>query len=238
MGGEKAVVGTQDQHHIGSPPRGRGKGFFHGRSVPLAGITPAWAGKRPSFLLTSFFKRDHPRVGGEKVYSPSARKRQSGSPPRGRGKGDVDLKIPGLNRITPAWAGKSLASNRAVRGYKDHPRVGGEKYALKSPDGFKEGSPPRGRGKGSGCWASPNRQRITPAWAGKSLADRRLCGLCRDHPRVGGEKTPEQRKKLRDWGSPPRGRGKAGGSPPPHRGAGITPAWAGKRRNRQGLRGL
>ena len=49
-----------------------------------------------------------------------------------------------------------------------------------------------------------------------------------DHPRVGGEKTDDHLKGLRDLGSPPHGRGKGllGGGLTGL--GGITPAWAGK----------
>ena len=90
------------------------------------------------------------------------------------------------------------------------------------------GSPPRGRGKESGCARVPRGSRITPAWAGKSPSPE--CGRLRhgDHPRVGGEKT-----NLSGWtrarlGSPPRGRGKENGKASCSTSMRITPAWAGK----------
>ena len=51
-----------------------------------------------------------------------------------------------------------------------------------------KGSPPHGRGKVRTPIISHFRGGITPAWAGKrdsSTAEQRIC---KDHPRVGGEK--------------------------------------------------
>ena len=50
---------------------------------------------------------------------------------------------------------------------------------------------------------------ITPAWAGKSWTWLSCCRLPWDHPRVGGEKFLAYAKIWNEWGSPPRGRGKA-----------------------------
>ena len=52
-------------------------------------------------------QKDHPRVGGEKVFLIVMVSKTRGSPPRGRGKVDGGfLGGCGLG-ITPAWAGKS-----------------------------------------------------------------------------------------------------------------------------------
>ena len=46
---------------------------------------------------------------------------------------------------------------------------------------------------------------------------------------MGGEKLTKEMADLADWGSPPRGRGKAEEPAEPEPPEGITPAWAGKR---------
>ena len=85
-----------------------------------------------------------------------------------RGKVDGNLFIDGTYRITPAYAGKSIDEVYNVIGYKDHPRLCGEKYFL----GMK----------------SEKFNGITPAYAGKRVKS--CTGLCRqrDHPRLCGEK--------------------------------------------------
>ena len=51
-----------------------------------------------------------------------------------------------------------------------------------------QGSPPRRRGKVVAQVVQQVRNRITPAWAGKSVLPTRHCQIPKDHPRVGGEK--------------------------------------------------
>ena len=152
-----------------------------------------------------------------------------GSPPRGRGKVDIDLFGFLCRGITPAWAGKRSWKHDHVRKHGDHPRVGGEKQL---PFHFfcgLGGSPPRGRGKALHLVPSSKQHRITPAWAGKSAAVDAAAAAARDHPRVGGEKTMRFIIASTVSGSPPRGRGKAFQTPCPGWRERITPAWAGKR---------
>ena len=66
VGGEKKYVSHNDPGYLGSPPRGRGKGFCGRCQDVRPGITPAWAGKRQIHCAAEPMYRDHPRVGGEK----------------------------------------------------------------------------------------------------------------------------------------------------------------------------
>ena len=87
MGGEKLLTCERIDFRLGSPPRGRGKGFTKSFEEHGFGITP--------------------RVGGEKISVPSIQSGAGGSPPRGRGKVKGTGQIAVRSRITPAWAGKS-----------------------------------------------------------------------------------------------------------------------------------
>ena len=155
-----------------------------------------------------------------------------GSPPRGRGKVDGPPAQVGRGRITPAQAGRSPYFLYGKKDYKDHPRIGGEKAELTAAVISAMGSPPRRRGKGYREFGIDISDRITPAQAGKSVAPRQKRSALWDHPRVGGEKLLQFALPLLLTGSPPRGRGK--GRPPctVQTIQRITPAWAGKRRNR------
>ena len=189
MGGEKLHFCRRLLSGLGSPPRGRGKVQQRRSTGKQTGITPAWAGKSGSFVLTAGRSWDHPRVGGEKRKVRVSDYAALGSPPRGRGKEHkAEIWRQGY-RITPAWAGKSLMKNFCRRLDKDHPRVGGEKWKQKTHKDCGEGSPPRGRGKGSREVAKYASSRITPAWAGKSSHETLEVVPQKDHPRVGGEKT-------------------------------------------------
>ena len=108
VGGEKMLTGTSTDDETGSPPRGRGKVLFTCPWYPDVGITPAWAGKREQQNLCTNVREDHPRVGGEKGGPLAALRRNRGSPPRGRGKVISMKRWAPTQRITPAWAGKSI----------------------------------------------------------------------------------------------------------------------------------
>ena len=188
MGGEK----TKSIHPYpvldGSPPRGRGKADVLFSQFFARRITPAWAGKSPKRDTAVAVNGDHPRVGGEKHLSGTTDNRPQGSPPHGRGKDHTGDKAACLDRITPAWAGKSSRAPWAIFPARDHPRVGGEKFTAYAKIWNEWGSPPRGRGKVTVNQMRMLKARITPAWAGKRAVDTVSRCAHWDHPRIGGEK--------------------------------------------------
>ena len=70
-----------------------------------------------------------------------------GSPPRMRGKELHAAPSAWIQGITPAYAGKRLASAVVPPSSEDHPRVCGEKNVKMLKSKWKLGSPPRMRGK-------------------------------------------------------------------------------------------
>ena len=146
----------------------RGKGFHAPGKVPLAGITPAYAGKSQGDGGGDKVKQDHPRVCGEKVKAYVKIAHFMGSPPRMRGKAVDAGHAQGAVRITPAYAGKSRAISASKRAIKDHPRVCGEKHPCRICRKARLGSPPRMRGKVATSSKIFYKFRITPAYAGKS----------------------------------------------------------------------
>ena len=228
MGGEKGSYRWVIKSVKGSPPHGRGKVCLGCGPALLTGITPAWAGKSPRHDRTQSEYRDHPRMGGEKLLAMKSRATFWGSPPRRQGKANWHcVRRPAL-RITPAHAGKRTRSWRAYGCPWDHPRVGGEKSTFLNSMSFPPGSPPRRRGKVPNARCFIERQRITPAWAGKSAFRFQSQKASQDHPRVGGEKARTLIVQDEPQGSPPRRRGKEADSVVPHDLSRITPAWAGK----------
>ena len=151
-----------------------------------------------------------------------------GSPPRMRGKVQLQPGQPAALGITPAYAGKSKNLPALVCGNGDHPRVCGEKRKDFETANRKKGSPPRMRGKGCMFCCSPAKVGITPAYAGKSLLCMDFCPAYRDHPRVCGEKGGSFRSCAPGRGSPPRMRGKGGVLSGRVGAQRITPAYAGK----------
>ena len=133
---------------------------------------------------------------------------RGGSSPRGRGK------PPGYS------PGKDI--------YQAHPRVGGENRDRRRYRDRSAGSSPRGRGKRSTEGEGRRRDRLIPAWAGKTASTPRAGTSPAAHPRVGGENSTTPGRRLAETGSSPRGRGKRRNSATPNVRWGLIPAWAGK----------
>ena len=149
-------------------------------------------------------------------------------PPHVRGKAQQLLHVHAVGGITPAYAGKRSQNADQRESGQDHPRMCGEKGLLPVSEPQRAGSPPHVRGKDSWLDKLMILARITPACAGKSLTAHVDIRLCRDHPRMCGEKESARPARPAAWGSPPHVRGKecingAGKLP-----IGITPACAGK----------
>ena len=105
--GEKRTSRASILLPSGSPPRMRGKVDEALFWANAARITPAYAGKREHGRAGAHYRRDHPRVCGEKSTSAAIASQRPGSPPRMRGK---------VCRLTVC-----------LLRIRDHPRVCGEK---------------------------------------------------------------------------------------------------------------
>ena len=127
MCGEKVAMVTTAVSTPGSPPHVRGKGADEQGVGGVAGITPAYAGKRVRCSQQALPCTDHPRMCGEKRQDRLDYYVPQGSPPHVRGKGG-DGNDRGLHaRITPAYAGKRWTWPECPLQSQDHPRVCGEK---------------------------------------------------------------------------------------------------------------
>ena len=147
MCGEKHCTSTPIALVSGSPPRVRGKETWT-RPMPIySRITPACAGKRAYLLRMLMTSQDHPRVCGEKFCGKLYSSSPSGSPPRMRGKVDLQVIACIFLGITPAYAGKSPFPECGRWRPGDHPRMCGEKQAQMDCIQLSLGSPPRMRGK-------------------------------------------------------------------------------------------
>ena len=127
----------------------RGKVVINCLCVICLRITPAYAGKRLLIACMAFWRKDHPRVCGEKSFLDFIFRHGEGSPPRMRG--------------------KVLAISALPSAIQDHPRVCGEKQYKTNRSLLRIGSPPRMRGKVNRNNERHFNQRITPAYAGKRL---------------------------------------------------------------------
>ena len=104
LGGRRLLPGQR-----GSPPRVRGKRLQSADDLGIARITPACAGKTPRRGRGGQGREDHPRVCGENKDTGRKRFKQSGSPPRVRGKHKWACARLLRDRITPACAGKTAS---------------------------------------------------------------------------------------------------------------------------------
>ena len=84
--GEKHATSISLCHHQGSPPPMRGKDSQLRGSMPVNGITPAYAGKSRLVQCWNMFDQDHPRLCGEKSAMLRRLYPAPGSPPPMRGK--------------------------------------------------------------------------------------------------------------------------------------------------------
>ena len=112
---------------IGSPPPMRGKVGGDGLETGNVRITPAYAGKSFGLDIAAAAVWDHPRLCGEKSPPTFSTYFLKGSPPPMRGKVKATPPHTHEPRITPAYAGKSFDMPTSHTGYRDHPRLCGEK---------------------------------------------------------------------------------------------------------------
>ena len=208
MRGEKDGARAGAQTGKGSPPLARGKGFCFAKVRRAAGITPACAGKSFSMKAAFAQAQDHPRLRGEKLCVPPVSRLPQGSPPLARGKAQFAVKAPRPGGITPACAGKRPNAMPVPAGWRDHPRLRGEKLPESCYAIVGQGSPPLARGKACLHVRRISLVRITPACAGKRSLVHSLHGWFWDHPRLRGEKIRLLSFAHRARGSPPLARGK------------------------------
>ena len=150
----------------------RGKPRCEIRRTIQRRITPAHAGKTKKKDIPFLHVADHPRACGENQFFISLTGFKCGSPPRMRGKLTVHFLLTIRRRITPAHAGKTKAPLFVMLHIPDHPRACGENRQRKQRQSAGSGSPPRMRGKLHYVVTKVNRNRITPAHAGKTPASR------------------------------------------------------------------
>ena len=197
-------------------------------ALPLSWLIPAWAGKTRAIRCPRGRRAAHPRVGGENVSERRPASARMGSSPRGRGKRHVRPHVFVVERLIPAWAGKTSSPSHVRPGRPAHPRVGGENPNSTGTACGASGSSPRGRGKPLDAVSLARPARLIPAWAGKTVSRPTIRYPDSAHPRVGGENIKSMFSSVQSTGSSPRGRGKPTVAPVHHASGRLIPAWAGK----------
>ena len=118
---------------------------------------------------THSFHEDHPRIRGKDFWKMTAANWNKGSPPHTRERPYNALEDLESYRITPAYAGKTPATTYPTRQSQDHPRIRGKDCGSATFFFSVSGSPPHTRERPlHKPWLKRN-QRITPAYAGKTV---------------------------------------------------------------------
>ena len=150
------------------------------------------------------------------------------TPPHARGKVTIHLDDNGAFGNTPACAGKRACSRASARRCRKHPRMRGEKYALRLRLVRILETPPHARGKVDDARINTAEEGNTPACAGKSVFLVRDDVMFWKHPRMRGEKFASDRTGEIAIETPPHARGKVFHALEESLKSGNTPACAGK----------
>ena len=165
--GENLGLSKHSMSFRGSPPRLRGKPKKNKVAPALFGLTPAPAGKTGALLAPFKQKKAHPRACGENC------------------KGGYVCVL--YRRLTPAPAGKTHGIIAIPRALWAHPRACGENRRRRYWRQWRDGSPPRLRGKLVGDDFNCILAGLTPAPAGKTQYHRENSQEAKAHPRACGE---------------------------------------------------
>ena len=178
----------------------------------------------------------------------------AGSPPHTRERHSIKLHSHFDDRITPAYAGKTLNQLVVIIAIRDHPRIRGKDATFFASFSVSIRITPAYAGKTMVMWlkslchedhprirgkdmismtAKPISIRITPAYAGKTRIDMNGGQSEQDHPRIRGKDDVLAARSMFDGGSPPHTRERLVNLWAHKNRFRITPAYAGKTRSNQ-----
>ncbi len=190
--------------------------------------TPACAGRTPTSRPGPRSWTDHPRLRGENVTQDVFTSSDLGPPPPARGEPETVVLEDGVDRTTPACAGRTRRRLSGRGGRSDHPRLRGENPSARPSAGPAAGPPPPARGERSWCGVLPEDRRTTPACAGRTRAKQAARAERKDHPRLRGENNGVFIEDYINDGPPPPARGEQRALRPRVVHERTTPACAGR----------
>ena len=132
-------------------------------------ITPAYAGKTFLLKISHDCNQDHPRIRGKDYIAKFRLYTILGSPPHTRERLNLSIRNMNAVGITPAYAGKTYQEALSTCKNQDHPRIRGKDFLFILRRHSHQGSPPHTRERRSNDDTFDNVDRITPAYAGKTL---------------------------------------------------------------------
>ncbi len=149
---------------------------------------------------------DHPRIRGKDCKENRRWNTSIGSPPHTRERPNQLQQRCNQDRITPAYAGKTLNQLVVIIAIRDHPRIRGKDYKIFIICTIIRGSPPHTRERRLYLVPSLNVARITPAYAGKTYLSVWYLNYSKDHPRIRGKDWVDDCTFVLYSGSPPHTR--------------------------------
>ena len=152
----------------GSSPLTRGKRSRQHRSLFMARLIPAHAGKTSSPPLSASSARAHPRSRGENSQAEETMRPRTGSSPLTRGKRCRELMMRVSSGLIPAHAGKTGRTPTRAKSSTAHPRSRGENAARIDVTDIPAGSSPLTRGKPHVVVEVAGFGGLIPAHAGKT----------------------------------------------------------------------
>ena len=217
----------------GSSPRVRGKHSGGRRKLGAGRLIPACAGKTMRVSRSMSRVAAHPRVCGENQQVLLTGLPKWGSSPRVRGKPPSLIGSCSSIRLIPACAGKTSTRRSGDTPARAHPRVCGENGPCHAHGLEHVGSSPRVRGKPDTATEWMRARGLIPACAGKTPPSEAASTSWPAHPRVCGENDNMPMRRITDWGSSPRVRGKLRAPICSLKPFGLIPACAGKTARRR-----
>ncbi len=210
MCGERRLDADAAPNEDGSAPRVRGTGVIAEAAFVQQRFSPACAGNGVDRSAGQPLRAVQPRVCGERSSDDASRDRRCGSAPRVRGTAEIDPKISGNDRFSPACAGNGPLTGPACRRRSVQPRVCGERTPTLIVIDHQGGSAPRVRGTGRRTVGLAGADRFSPACAGNGSCPSARLFTVAVQPRVCGERPVNQMCVSVGGGSAPGVRGTAG----------------------------
>ena len=151
-----------------TPPLTRGRLGVVAAVTVHSGNTPAYAGKTQARSPRAPSERKHPRLRGEDKKLSAKPSDQRETPPLTRGRRVRAFGNADRSGNTPAYAGKTAPTGRAVILARKHPRLRGEDKPGAATLVHPEETPPLTRGRLGIRTKAQLKEGNTPAYAGKT----------------------------------------------------------------------
>ena len=160
---------------MGSSPLTRGGLVYLVEVVGADGLIPAYAGRTILCSRPSRSYRAHPRLRGADYTTLDEVAHDVGSSPLTRGGLNREAIAEHMDRLIPAYAGRTLTPAGVISGGGAHPRLRGADRVSLVYESLREGSSPLTRGGLARLVNASARSGLIPAYAGRTRYSR--CGF-------------------------------------------------------------